>query len=82
MLDVPLPAGFIGPLQVVPEGFPGRRPRAERGERLAEGVGFEPTNGLPRLLISSQVHSTTLPPFLPVSVTDASQATATRIAPD
>ena len=30
---------------------------------LAEGVGFEPTNGLPRLLISSQVHSTTLPPF-------------------
>jgi hypothetical protein len=31
--------------------------------KLAEGVGFEPTNGLPRLLISSQVPLTTQPPF-------------------
>ena len=26
--------------------------------KLAEGVGFEPTDGLPRLLISSQTPST------------------------
>ena len=31
---------------------------------MAEGVGFEPTDGLPRLLISSQVPLTTQPPFL------------------
>ena len=30
---------------------------------MAEGVGFEPTDGLPRLLISSQVPLTTHPPF-------------------
>ena len=30
---------------------------------MAEGVGFEPTVRLPVRLISSQVHSTTLPPF-------------------
>src|SRR4051812_39016841 len=30
---------------------------------LAERVGFEPTDGLPHRLISSQVHSTTLPPL-------------------
>ncbi len=30
---------------------------------LAEGVGFEPTVGLHLRLISSQVHSTTLPPL-------------------
>jgi hypothetical protein len=30
---------------------------------VAEGVGFEPTVRLPVRLISSQVHSTTLPPF-------------------
>src|ERR1700760_1898666 len=30
---------------------------------VAEGVGFEPTVGLLLRLISSQVHSTTLPPF-------------------
>ena len=30
---------------------------------MAEGVGFEPTDGLPRLLISSQVPLTTQPPF-------------------
>src|SRR5262245_55064058 len=32
--------------------------------KLAEGVGFEPTDGLPHRLISSQVPSTTQPPFL------------------
>jgi hypothetical protein len=31
---------------------------------MAEGVGFEPTLGLPLSLISSQVPSTTQPPFL------------------
>ena len=30
---------------------------------MAEGVGFEPTVGLPLLLISSQVPLTTQPPF-------------------
>ena len=30
---------------------------------LAERVGFEPTVGLTLRLISSQVHSTTLPPL-------------------
>ena len=33
--------------------------------KLAEGVGFEPTVGLPLLLISSQVPLTTQPPFQP-----------------
>ena len=33
---------------------------------MAEGVGFEPTDGLPRLLISSQVPLTTQPPFQPL----------------
>ncbi len=32
---------------------------------MAEGVGFEPTVGLPLLLISSQVPLTTQPPFQP-----------------
>ncbi len=32
-------------------------------ENLAEGVGFEPTVGLPQRLISSQVPLTTQPPF-------------------
>jgi hypothetical protein len=32
--------------------------------KMAEGVGFEPTVGLPLLLISSQVPLTTQPPFL------------------
>jgi hypothetical protein len=32
---------------------------------VAEGVGFEPTLGLPLSLISSQVPSTTQPPFQP-----------------
>ncbi len=31
--------------------------------KLAERVGFEPTVGLHQRLISSQVHSTTLPPL-------------------
>jgi hypothetical protein len=35
------------------------------GDWLAEGVGFEPTVGLPLLLISSQVPLTTQPPFRP-----------------
>ena len=30
---------------------------------LAEREGFEPSDGLPHRLISSQVHSTTLPPL-------------------
>ena len=34
---------------------------------LAEGVGFEPTLGFPLSLISSQVPSTTQPPFRPPS---------------
>ena len=40
-------------------------PREDTGvvAKLAEGVGFEPTDGLPRLLISSQVPLTTQPPF-------------------
>ncbi len=33
------------------------------GKEMAEGVGFEPTLGFRLSLISSQVHSTTLPPF-------------------
>ena len=36
-------------------------------------VGFEPTVGLPLRLISSQVHSTTLPPLLCVEACDYSQ---------
>ena len=40
---------------------------------LAERVGFEPTVMLPPRLISSQVHSTTLPPLLCVEATDYSQ---------
>jgi hypothetical protein len=34
-------------------------------KKLAERVGFEPTVGLRLRLISSQVHSTTLPPLRP-----------------
>ena len=34
---------------------------------MAEGVGFEPTDELPHLLISSQVPLTTQPPFQPVA---------------
>ena len=34
--------------------------------KMAEGVGFEPTVGLPQRLISSQVPSTTQPPFQPI----------------
>ena len=40
---------------------------------LAERVGFEPTVVLPLRLISSQVHSTTLPPLLCVEAFDYSQ---------
>jgi hypothetical protein len=32
---------------------------------MAEGEGFEPPDGLPHLLISSQVPLTTQPPFPP-----------------
>jgi hypothetical protein len=39
---------------------------------LAERVGFEPTVVLPLRLISSQVHSTTLPPLLCVEAFDYS----------
>gem|GEM_PF-1556473 len=35
----------------------------KRHKTLAEGVGFEPTLGLLLSLISSQVPSTTQPPF-------------------
>ncbi len=31
--------------------------------KMAEGVGFEPTDELPHLLISSQMPLTTQPPF-------------------
>jgi hypothetical protein len=34
-----------------------------KNSKVAEGVGFEPTVGLPLLLISSQVPLTTQPPF-------------------
>ena len=37
---------------------------------LAEGVGFEPTLGFRLSLISSQVHSTTLPPFRTLIIKD------------
>ena len=37
---------------------------------LAEGVGFEPTLGLPLSLISSQVPSTTQPPFRTLIIND------------
>ena len=40
---------------------------------LAERVGFEPTVMLPPRLISSQVHSTTLPPLLCVEARDSSR---------
>ena len=40
---------------------------------LAERVGFEPTVVLPLRLISSQVHSTTLPPLLCVEACDYNQ---------
>jgi hypothetical protein len=42
---------------------PGKHLRQSEKYRLAEGVGFEPTVRLLVRLISSQVHSTTLPPF-------------------
>ena len=51
---------------------------------LAERVGFEPTVVLPLRLISSQVHSTTLPPLLCVEAYDYSQifrASARRCRP-
>ena len=38
--------------------------------KMAEGVGFEPTDELPHLLISSQVPLTTQPPFRPKSGRD------------
>ena len=38
------------------------------GSILAERVGFEPTVPLPVRLISSQVHSTTLPPLRVLAV--------------
>ena len=38
---------------------------AMKADRLAEGVGFEPTVALRLLLISSQVPLTTQPPFQP-----------------
>ena len=40
---------------------------------MAERVGFEPTVVLPLRLISSQVHSTTLPPLLCVEARDSSR---------
>ena len=40
------------------------KPRILRGLILAEEEGFEPSVVLPLRLISSQVHSTTLPPLL------------------
>ena len=36
--------------------------------KVAEEVGFEPTDGLPHLLISSQVPLTTQPPFRPLII--------------
>ena len=45
---------------------------------LAERVGFEPTVVLPLRLISSQVHSTTLPPLLCVEACEYSRIFAVR----
>ena len=39
-------------------------PHPASSEKLAEREGFEPSVMLPPRLISSQVHSTTLPPLL------------------
>ncbi len=47
------------------KSFPKIKHRQKRLEKVAEGVGFEPTVGLPLLLISSQVPLTTQPPFQP-----------------
>ena len=44
-----------------------------RALMLAERVGFEPTVVLPLRLISSQVHSTTLPPLLCVEACEYSK---------
>ena len=42
-----------------------QRTSGRQNKQLAEGVGFEPTVALRLRLISSQVPSTTQPPFLP-----------------
>ena len=47
------------------------------GLGLAERVGFEPTVRLPVRLISSQVHSTTLPPLRGLYERDAEGTTQT-----
>src|ERR1700742_3757797 len=49
-------------------------------KRLAEGVGFEPTVRLPVRLISSQVPSTTQPPFHRPSISHAGDGTASGFA--
>ena len=46
---------------------------------MAEGVGFEPTVRLPVRLISSQVPSTTQPPFLAVHQLEIILRTATLL---
>ena len=48
---------------------------------MAEGVGFEPTDGLPHLLISSQVPLTTQPPFQPPDLTLDVRAQVSRAEP-
>ena len=48
----------------------GDLPHHDTYQRLAEGVGFEPTVRLPARLISSQVPSTTQPPFQPLPLKD------------
>jgi hypothetical protein len=47
--------------------------------KLAEGVGFEPTVGLPQRLISSQVPLTTQPPFQPFIIKYLQQTSARTI---
>jgi hypothetical protein len=56
---------FASEIITVPHACDDLRPWIVRHlwHQMAEGVGFEPTLGLPLSLISSQVPSTTQPPF-------------------
>ncbi len=65
--SVTLPPGLFGEIHFagfdVPRREIGVKEFAAQSFVLAEGVGFEPTVGLPQRLISSQVPLTTQPPF-------------------
>lgn len=45
----------------------------DAGTKVAEGEGFEPPDGLPHLLISSQVPLTAQPPFPPAGTMNQSK---------